>query len=237
MADKNINQLDEIVANDVNENDWLALYDVSTNLTFKTKVQSIGAKAGLGINLRNLADVSDTATPTDGYLIIGNGSAFVPITLNDLLIALLPDLTGYAGYVLTVNTGETGVEWTAGGIGAGGASTSVTNTWTAGQRGQVTTVTYAGTTTLNLDDSNFFTITLTGNILLANPTNQVAGQSGSIWLVQDATGSRTLSLGSNFKTSLGSAIELTTTANAVDRLDYVVRSSGNVEVSIAKDLK
>lgn len=113
----------------------------------------------------------------------------------------------------------------------------VAQTFTAGQRGEVTELTDAVNITSDFNDSNFFSVTLAGNRTLDNPSNLVAGQSGSIWLIQDATGGRTLSLGSNFKTSLGSAIELTTTANAIDRLDYVVRSNGNVEVSITKDLK
>ena len=51
-----------------------------------------------------------------------------------------------------------------------------------------------------------------------NPTNLKAGAT-YIWrIVQDATGSRTLSFGTAFKFSGGTAPTLTTAANAVDVL-------------------
>ena len=71
-------------------------------------------------------------------------------------------------------------------------------------------------------------MTLGGNRTLDNPSNIVAGQSGSIFLVQDGTGSRTLTLGSYYDFADGTAPTLTTTANAVDRLDYIVRSSTSI---------
>ena len=73
-----------------------------------------------------------------------------------------------------------------------------------------------------------FTVTLGGNRTLANPTNLTAGQSGSIFVVQDATGSRTLAFGSNWDFPGGTAPTLSTAANAVDRIDYIVRSSTSI---------
>jgi hypothetical protein len=40
--------------------------------------------------------------------------------------------------------------------------------------------------------ANNFSVTLGGNRTLANPSNQTAGQSGTIVMTQDGTGSRTL---------------------------------------------
>jgi len=57
----------------------------------------------------------------------------------------------------------------------------------------------------------------------------VTGQTGSIFVVQDATGSRTLAYSSNWEFSGGTAPTLTTTANAVDRLDYIVRSATAIQ--------
>ena len=73
-----------------------------------------------------------------------------------------------------------------------------------------------------------FTVTLGGNRTIANPTNITAGQSGSIFIVQDATGSRTLSWGSSWDFPGGTAPTLSTAANAVDRIDYIVRSSTSI---------
>jgi hypothetical protein len=92
----------------------------------------------------------------------------------------------------------------------------------------ITTLTDGTTITPDFSASNNFTVTLGGNRTLANPTNLVAGQSGSIFVVQDATGSRTLAYGAYFKFSGGVTPVLTTTANAVDSIDYIVRSSTNI---------
>ena len=110
----------------------------------------------------------------------------------------------------------------------GGASTSVANTWTAGQRGEVTTLTDAASIATDLNDSNNYTVTLAGNRTLANPTNCTAGQSGSIFLVQDGTGSRTLAFGSYWDFAGAVAPTLSTAASAVDRIDYVVRSATSI---------
>ena len=74
-----------------------------------------------------------------------------------------------------------------------------------------------------------FSVTLGGNRTLANPSNQVAGQTGSIFVTQDGTGSRTLSYGSNWDFPAGTAPTLTTTASAVDRIDYIVRAAGSIQ--------
>lgn len=92
----------------------------------------------------------------------------------------------------------------------------------------ITTLTDGSTITPSFSDSCNFTVTLGGNRTLANPTGLVAGQSGSIFIVQDATGSRTLAYGSYWDFSAGVAPTLTTTANAVDRIDYIVRSSTSI---------
>ena len=92
----------------------------------------------------------------------------------------------------------------------------------------ITTLTDGATITPAFTDSCNFTVTLGGNRTLANPTGLVAGQSGSIFLVQDATGSRTLAFGSFYDFAGGTAPTLSTAANAVDRLDYIVRSSTSI---------
>jgi len=76
--------------------------------------------------------------------------------------------------------------------------------------------------------NNNYTVTLGGNRTLANPTNQVAGQSGSIFIVQDGTGSRTLAYDTNYDFPGGTAPTLSTAAGAVDRIDYVVKASGSI---------
>jgi hypothetical protein len=108
------------------------------------------------------------------------------------------------------------------------AKTDVTQSFTAAQRGEVTTLTDAATIAVDFADSNNFTVTLGGNRTLGNPTNQVAGQSGSLFVVQDGTGSRTLAYSSDWEFAGGTAPTLSTAASAVDRIDYIVRASGSI---------
>ena len=114
-------------------------------------------------------------------------------------------------------------------LGTGVGKIATVATWTAAQRGEVTALTSATTVTIDLADSNNFSCTMAHNITFANPTNAVAGQSGSIFLTQDGTGSRTGSWGANWDWAGGTAPTLTTTAAAVDRIDYVVRSATSIQ--------
>lgn len=92
----------------------------------------------------------------------------------------------------------------------------------------VTTLTDGATITPNFATSCNFTVTLGGNRTMANPTNVVAGQSGSIFIVQSA-GGNTLSWGSNWDWAGGSAPTLSTGAGAVDRVDYIARSATSIQ--------
>ena len=94
---------------------------------------------------------------------------------------------------------------------------------------EVATLTDAATITPDFGANQNFTVTLAGNRTLANPTNKVVGQTGSIFIVQDSTGSRTLSYGTDYEFAGGTAPTLTTTASAVDRIDYIIRSSTSIQ--------
>ena len=85
-----------------------------------------------------------------------------------------------------------------------------------------------GSHILDLNRNANFELTLSGNITLANPAELTAGTTGSIFVVQDGTGSRTVSYGSFWDFAAGTAPTMTTTASAVDRIDYIVRSSTKI---------
>ena len=108
------------------------------------------------------------------------------------------------------------------------AKTDVAQSFTAAQRGSISTLTDGATITPNFALANNFTVTLGGNRTLANPSNLTAGQSGSIFVVQDGTGSRTLAYGTQYDFIGGTAPTLSTAANSVDRIDYVVRTTGSI---------
>lgn len=105
------------------------------------------------------------------------------------------------------------------------AKTDVAQTYTAGQRGEVTTLT--GTSPApNLNDSNNFTITTSGTTAFGTPTNLVVGQTGSIFVVYG--GSHGISFSTAYKFVGGrSGITSTSTANAIDRIDYIVQNASS----------
>ena len=99
------------------------------------------------------------------------------------------------------------------------------------ERAGITTLTDAATITLDLNDSNIFEVVLAGNRAIANPSNLNVGQSGTIFISQDSTGNRTITWGSNWDWAGGTAPTLSTGANQIDRIDYIVRTSSSIFAS------
>lgn len=112
------------------------------------------------------------------------------------------------------------------------ATLGTAQTFTAGQRGEITTLTSGSTVTPDFADSNNFALELGHNVTLANPSNLTAGQSGSIFLVQDGTGSRTVAFGSCWHFAGGTAPTISSAASSVDRLDYIVRSTTSIHAVV-----
>ena len=117
------------------------------------------------------------------------------------------------------------------------AKTDTAQTFTAAQRGTITTLTDGATITPDFAASNNFEVTLAGTgRTLANPTNITAGQSGVIAINQDATGNRTITTyGSYFKFAGGTPPTLSTGANDLDVLSYYCVSSTVIVASLGAD--
>jgi hypothetical protein len=71
-----------------------------------------------------------------------------------------------------------------------------------------------------LDVRKTSTVILTDDRILDNPTNLVAGAKYILRVVQDATGTRLLTYGANYKWPGGTAPTLSTTANAIDEIEF-----------------
>jgi len=85
-----------------------------------------------------------------------------------------------------------------------------------------------GSVTLDFTANQNFVLTLTGNVTLANPSTEQVGQSGFIAFIQDGTGSRTVSLGTDYETAGAAGLSLTSTASATDLVPYLVVASNRV---------
>jgi hypothetical protein len=101
--------------------------------------------------------------------------------------------------------------------------------------GNITTLTSSASITIAMSDSNNYKVTLAHNATFNNPTSITAGQTGAIFITQDGTGSRTASWGSYWDFTGGTAPTLSTTAGAVDRIDYVVLDSTNIQAVATLD--
>ena len=88
---------------------------------------------------------------------------------------------------------------------------------------------------ISFQNGQNFSLTLAGNRTLESPNHAVPGQVGSIFIVQDGTGGRTLSYGANWEFPAASAPTLSTSVAAVDRLDYIVRTSTAVQSILSKE--
>lgn len=129
--------------------------------------------------------------------------------------------TGTTGPLLTP-AGETNIDLRLGGTGTGKVHD------TTGRYGDLTADSDGATITFNLATSNIHTVTLGGNRTLAL-SNASIGQCFMLRLLQDATGTRTVTWFSTIKWAGGAAPTLTTTASKADMIGFVCTSSGNYD--------
>jgi hypothetical protein len=197
--------------------------EASSNVTDTANVTAAGAL--MDSEVTNLAQVkafaaSDYATAAQGTL----------------AAAALPKAGGAMTGAITTNSTFDGVDiatrdavLTSTTTTANAALPKAGGTMTGSVKGSTDTDTSnTGSVTLNFTTNQNFVLTLTGNVTLANPSTEVVGQSGFITLIQDGTGGRTLSLGSDYETAAGAGITLTSTASATDIVPYVVAAAGRI---------
>jgi microcystin-dependent protein len=99
------------------------------------------------------------------------------------------------------------------------------------------TVTYGTTTVFDMATFRDAVVTLTGNITTMTLSNVTVGKSGSITFIQDSGGMHTTVWDSKFKFAGGTTPTLTTTANAVDILNYQCRTSTFCFAAMMNDVK
>lgn len=180
----------------------------------------------------DLVGTSDTQTLTGKTLTspkIGtgindtNGNELILLTatasaVNEITVANAA--TGNAPKI-SATGGDTNVDLELAGKGTGKVKINA-------KYGNITSNTDGATVTFNLATTNLHTVTLEGNRTLAL-SNASVGQVFIIRLVQDATGSRTVTWFSTIKWAGGSAPTLTTTASKTDVLGFLCTSSGNYD--------
>ena len=112
---------------------------------------------------------------------------------------------------------------------ADSGAVDVVGTFTAARGiGDTETATLSADKTIDFSTYQNFVYTLGASITLLNPTTESVGQSGFIVFIQDGTGGRTVSLGTDYETAGGSGLTLSTTASATDVVPYIVAASGRI---------
>ncbi len=147
-------------------------------------------------------------TAAEGLILTGQGST------NDVTIKNDADAD-----VIEIPTGTTNVT-VAGQLNGGTIILAETDTDTSN----------TGSVTIDFSAHQNFVLTLTGNVTLANPSTESVGQSGVFVFIQDGTGGRTLSLGTDYESPAGAGITLSTAASAVDVVPYFVKASGSIQL-------
>jgi len=167
-----------------------------------------------GANFRPDGDTSagDAAavgyTAAEGLILTGQGSTNDVTIKNDADADVIEIPTGTQN--VTMDGGFTG-----GKIVLAATDTDTSNT---------------GSVTIDFSAHQNFVLTLTGNVTLANPSTESVGQSGVFVFIQDGTGGRTLSLGTDYESPAGAGITLSTAANAIDVVPYFVKAAGSIQL-------
>ena len=87
---------------------------------------------------------------------------------------------------------------------------------------------------LDFNANQNFIINMNASLTLGQPVTGQVGQTGFIVFKQDASGSRTLTLNAAFKNPGGTAPTLTTTANGIDVIGYIISSPNEILLSTAQ---
>ena len=203
-----------------------------------------GDVANGAISTAKLADDAVTAAKIDDD---GTGFQMGTLTVNTLTAntSIIPDAVGGADIGTTsaefgdvyiaddkkINFGndqDASIEYDEDGddqLKIGGKPVAFTN---AAVGKTDTDTSNSGSVTLDFDANQNFVLTLTGAVTLANPTTEKVGQSGFIAFIQDGTGSRAVSLGTDYETAGGAGLTLTATASATDLVPYVIVAANRV---------
>ena len=94
----------------------------------------------------------------------------------------------------------------------------------------IVTLTDGETITPDFTLGNNFQVTIAATRNLANPTGVTTGQSGVIFIQQNATGGYSLSYGTSWDFASATPPTLITTANALNALPYFARSTTSIVV-------
>ena len=186
----------------------------------------------------NVTGNATSATVANGLGASASVNTTGIITASSFSGALTGDVTGNVSGSAASATNLTGAGSTAQVLGVNTGSLNGTKLYLSGNAAaEIVTLADGANIIPDFTTSNNFEVTLAGNRTLNNPTGVTTGQSGVIFVKQDATGSRTLGVQTHWQFAGGTAPTFTTTANAVDVIGYVVYGPYNIACTTTLDVK
>ena len=219
----------------------LATVIAGTTVTTATNANHISVADNESTNENNLIPFIEDASATGNVGLESDGDfTYNPstgtVTATAFVGALTGNVTGNTSGTAATVTGAAQSNITSLGT-LTGLTVSGSVSLTGGAAANITALTDGSTITIDMSTACHHSVTLGGNRTFAAPSNQAVGQSGSIFITQDGTGSRTASFNSAFKFAGGTAPTLSTAASAVDRIDYVIKASNVIHSVITLDVK
>ena len=143
--------------------------------------------------------------------------------------AAMPKAGGAFTGAVTTNSTLDGRDVAADGVLATNALPKAGGTLTGAVIGSTDTdASNTGNVTLDFSANQNFVLTLQGATTLVNPSTEQVGQSGFITFIQDGTGGRVVSLGTDYETAGAAGITLSTAASATDIVPYVVVAANRI---------
>ena len=186
--------------------------DVETQISGIPSASDLAAKAAVA---------SPTFTGTPAAPTAAQGTNTTQLATTEFVNAeIAADLTAAIGNTVQAHDADT-------------AKTDVAQTYTAGQRGEVTTLTSSsGSVAIDFSLSNNFKLTLSEAVTAITVSNATAGQSGSIFIEQPSSGGPYAVGGwvAAFLFSGATAPTITQTASKCDRVDYAILSATQIQV-------
>ena len=199
------------------------------NLTSSTATITLGTIPTLTAG----TTTSTAANITNGTIATLNSTTGTVATLNSTT-GTITNLRSTTGTVVTLNSttgtitnlsttlaGDFTISQGTGTVGTRVAVLDTAQEYTRAHNFNCTTLTDAATISWDLSQNQVVKVTLGGDRTFAAPTNAVEGATYILVLIQDGTGSRTITWNSAYKFAGGTAPTLTTTANRADIITFV----------------
>ena len=181
----------------------LATVIAGTTVTTATNANHVSVADNESTNENNLIPFIEDASATGNVGLESDGDfTYNPstgtVTATAFVGALTGNVTGNTSGTAATVTGAAQSNITSLGT-LTGLTVSGSVSLTGGAAANITALTDGSTITIDMSTACHHSVTLGGNRTFAAPSNQAVGQSGSIFITQDGTGSRTASFNSAFK--------------------------------------